>query len=52
MGHCEFTSGTGSLAGFHMNTVVRFIGAGPTFSLTGTYWFSHGHGGDDENDDD
>lgn len=43
-GHCRFTSGTGSLAGFHLNAQVLYIGESD-FSLTGTYHFS-GNGGD------
>ena len=46
-GHCEFAGGTGSLSGFHMNVAVLFIGGGPNFSLTGTYWFDRGNGDDD-----
>jgi hypothetical protein len=49
VGHCSFTSGTGSLAGFHMDTTVLHIDSGPNWSLTGTYYFSHGSG--DDNDD-
>ena len=52
-GHCEFAGGTGSLAGLHMNVLVARINTIPTFSLIGTYYFSHGHGDDnDESDDD
>jgi hypothetical protein len=45
VGHCEFTSGTESLSGFHANLAVLYIG-GADFSLTGTYWFT------EENEDD
>jgi hypothetical protein len=48
-GHCVFTSGTGSLAGFHADLNVLSIG-GADFSLTGTYWFDRHH--DDNNDRD
>jgi hypothetical protein len=44
-GHCRFTSGTGSLAGFHANAQVLSIPGG--FSLTGTYHFS-GDGDDSD----
>jgi hypothetical protein len=46
-GHCEFAGGTGSLAGLHMNVLVARINTIPTFSLIGTYWFSHGNTDDD-----
>jgi hypothetical protein len=49
-GHCEFAGGTGSLAGLHMDVIVVGINKVPTFTLTGTYYFSHGDG--DEGDDD
>jgi hypothetical protein len=43
MGHCRFTSGTGTLAGIHINAQVLFTGVsggGPNFSLAGTYHFT------------
>jgi hypothetical protein len=51
-GHCEFSSGTGSLRGFNAMFAVLFIHGGPpTLSLTGTYWFDRGNGDDDEDED-
>jgi hypothetical protein len=44
-GHCEFTSGTGSLAGFHANLAGVALG-GNDYSLAGPYWFAHGHEND------
>lgn len=45
--HCEFTSGTGSLAGFHAYLKVRSIG-GADYALKGSYWFDR-HDNNDQN---
>jgi hypothetical protein len=38
-GLCEYTSGTGKLAGFHATIVVGPPTSPGVFSLIGTYWF-------------
>ena len=40
-GHCEFTGGTGTLAGFHANLAGVALG-GNDYSLAGPYWFAQG----------
>lgn len=45
-GLCEYTSGTGKLAGFHATIVVGPPTSPGVFSLMGTYWFDRDHGGD------
>jgi hypothetical protein len=45
-GLCEYTSGTGKLAGFHARIVVGPPTSPGVFSLVGTYWFDRDHGGD------
>jgi hypothetical protein len=52
-GHCDYTSGTGKLSGFHASiavgttSIVQQDGVGFVNSLAGTYWFDRGEGDDD-----
>jgi hypothetical protein len=45
-GLCEYTRGTGKLAGFHARIVVGPPTSPGVFSLMGTYWFDRDHGPD------
>jgi hypothetical protein len=48
-GHCELSSGTGKLAGFHAAISVAATQTNSVYSLVGTYWFDR-HDDDDDND--